>query len=138
MTQDAKNKLSREILLFLVSGFSAVGTDAAVYFGLFHASVEHPIAKSSAFCAGSFVAFILNKYLTFNSPERSGTEVIRFVLLYLTTLGINTAVNSGVLWVMGLKMTILAFLIATGTSTVLNYLGQKYFVFTTSANQDSP
>ncbi len=138
MPKETPNALRREILLFLISGFSAVATDGAVYFGLFHIGVEHPVAKATSFCAGSFVAFILNKYLTFSSPERSASQIVRFVLLYLTTLGMNTAVNSGVLLVLGLNMTLLAFLAATGTSTVLNYLGQKYFVFTGGKSVESP
>lgn len=124
-----KSPLKRELLLFLVSGCSAVATDATVYFGLFHLGIAHAIAKSLSFCAGSFVAYILNKYLTFSSPERSTSEVVRFALLYLTTLGVNTAINSGALWLLGTHMSVLAFLLATGTSTVLNFLGQKYFVF---------
>lgn len=129
MSFEMEKALRREILLFLVSGCSAVGTDAMVYFGLFHLGVDHAAAKAASFCAGSFVAFVLNKYLTFSSPERSAAEVAKFVVLYLTTLGINTAVNSTALWILGMDMSLVAFLLATGTSTVLNYFGQKYLVF---------
>ena len=102
--------LKKELLLFLLAGGSAVATDGAVYFGLFNSGINHSVAKSISFCAGSLVAYILNKYLTFNSPNRSMTEVLRFIALYLTTLAVNTSVNAAALAALDQKMAALPFL----------------------------
>jgi len=119
--------LKKELKMFIMAGFSAVATDASTYYLLFN-FLGHSPAKAISFISGSAVAYVLNKYLTFEQTRKSYPEVLRFGMLYTTTLGVNVAVNK-------LSLTLLsgwvfaAFLIATGTSTVLNYLGQKFWVF---------
>ena len=54
-----------------------------------------------------------------------------FVTLYLTTLIINIGVNSGIITFLGegeLFLTI-AFLMSTGTSATLNFIGMQAVVF---------
>lgn len=121
------NRLKKEMKMFLVAGFSAVATDMSTYYLLFN-FLGHSPAKAISFISGSVVAYILNKYLTFEQKRKSYSEVLRFGMLYITTLGVNVAVNI-------LSLTLLsgwvftAFLLATGASTVLNFLGQKFWVF---------
>lgn len=112
---------------FLVAGFSAVGTDLAIYYLLLN-FLDHSSAKAISFLSGTIVAFIINKYWTFEKKKKSLKEAASFLLLYLSTLVINVTVNK-------LSLSILpgwvffAFLAATGTSTVLNFIGQKWWVF---------
>lgn len=129
----------RELLRFLVSGFTAVAIDLGVYF-LLVIIMNTNLAKGISFISGTFVAFILNKYWTFEVKERSYAEIVKFIILYAITLSINIAVNKIVLN-MALKMDldfgfriipkayIIAFLFATATSTILNFIGQKFWVF---------
>ena len=84
--------MKRELVFFLISGCSAVLTDLISYFLLVN-SLGHDYAKALSFVLGSFVAFILNKYLTFQKKESSITEVIKFSILYALTLGANVTVN---------------------------------------------
>jgi putative flippase GtrA len=126
-----------ELKRFLVSGGSAVACDTTVYF-LLLPLLPPSIAKAVSFIAGTVVAYILNKFWTFKKPKRSHVEVVKFVCLYLSTLGANVAVNRLTLDYAPTIVPILkpyetqfAFLAATGTSTVLNYLGQKFWVFKT-------
>ncbi|MCY9561263.1 GtrA family protein, partial [Paenibacillus apiarius] len=51
----------------------------------------------------------------------------KYIILYSGTAITNILVNHLVLYI--LAMEGLAFLCATGVSTVLNFLGQKFFVF---------
>lgn len=120
--------LVRQVLRFLVAGGSAVGTDALVYFLLVGVGFEKSFAKGLSFLSGTVVAYVINKFWTFERPERSLAEVFKFALLYGFTLGVNVGVNALVLALLPGQIT-LAFLCATGTSTVLNFLGQKFFVF---------
>lgn len=122
-------ELKRQIRRFLLVGISAVLTDSAVYFLLLVFSVPATPAKITSFLVGTFVAFILNKFYTFESQEKSLAEVGRFLLLYSTTLGANAGVNAVVLLVLGQQAKILAFLCATGVSTILNFAGQRWWVF---------
>jgi putative flippase GtrA len=124
-----------ELKRYVVSGVSAVVCDTAIYFILVNI-VTPSLAKAISFVSGTLVAYLLNKFWTFKKPKRSHTEVVKFVALYVSTLGANVAVNRIVLDVLPMALPALAelsvqvgFLAATGTSTVLNYLGQKFWVF---------
>ncbi len=117
----------KEILKFLVGGGSAVLTDALVYWLLQKAGMDLSAAKAISFVCGSIVGFIINKLWTFQAKRFSFAEILRYCILYTCTALINTGVNYAVLYFVGIQ--IFAFLCATGVSTILNFLGQKFFVF---------
>jgi len=118
---------TKEIIRFLIAGFSAVGTDFFVY-NILLIFLTHSPAKVFSFISGSCIAFVINKYWTFKKEEKSLKEIVRFSILYIITLIVNTGVNKifltlipGFVW--------FAFLVATGASTILNFIGQKWWVF---------
>jgi putative flippase GtrA len=120
-------KIKAEILKFIVAGFSAVFTDSLVYFLLIR-YLNESFSKAISFISGTIVAFIINKFWTFNKPNYSLREIFKFAVLYSSTLIVNVSVNFLVLSVLP-SWRIFAFLCATGASTVLNFLGQKFWVF---------
>lgn len=120
------SQIKKELKRFLVAGVSAVGTDLVTYYMLLN-FFNADIAKAISFLLGTIVAFIINKYWTFEKHEKSYKEIVKFGLLYSATLGANVMTNKIVLDMF--SITILAFLIATGVSTVLNFIGQKGWVF---------
>lgn len=122
----------REILRFLVGGGSAVVVDFAVYCFL-KGPVGLIAAKVISYIAGAIVGFIINKLWTFESKQFKLSEVGRYIILYAFSACANTAVNKCVLLL--IPSTIFAFLCATGGSTVLNFLGQKFFVFRKQHNE---
>lgn len=122
-------RLKKEVGRFLVAGFSAVGTDLAVYWLLLHV-LSHSPAKAASFISGTAVAYVINKYWTFEKGQHSYAEMGRFLALYLSTLFVNVGVNKIALLILPVSVNVsLAFLVATGCSTVLNFIGQKWWVF---------
>lgn len=117
------NKLKKEVSRFLIAGFSAVGTDLCTYYILLN-FLTHDLAKAISFIIGTVVAFVINKYWTFEKHKKSYIEMIKFGVLYSVTLGANVVTNNVVLEYT--NIVILAFLVATGISTVLNFIGQKW------------
>lgn len=120
-------KLKKELSRFLLAGISAVGTDLIIYYILFR-YLGHDIAKGTSFLAGTVVAYIINKYWTFEKHTTSYSEVARFFILYSITLIANIGTNKLILSISNNKI-FLAFLIATGISTIMNFCGQKWWVF---------
>jgi putative flippase GtrA len=120
-------QLRRELKRFVIAGSLAVGTDMLVYYLLLRA-MSHSPAKAASFLCGSIVAYVVNKYWTFEQHERSYAEMVRFGLLYVTTLGANVGVNKICLLLFP-PWVFFAFLCATGVSTILNFVGQKWWVF---------
>jgi uncharacterized protein rv3789/MT3897 len=120
------SKIDIEISRFLVAGLSAVGVDFFVYYIMLN-FLNHNLSKAISFILGTVSAFVINKYWTFEKLQKSNSEIWKFALLYLCTLGINISTNKIVLDYT--NITIFAFLIATGISAVLNFIGQKFWVF---------
>ena len=117
----------QELLRFLVTGILAVGTDFSSY-NLLLEYLPVDVAKGTSFVLGSVVAFFLNKLWTFESDRQVATTAIHFAMLYSLTFLANIAVNHITLqFIMDIKL--LGFLSATATSTVLNFLGMKFWVF---------
>lgn len=117
----------KELLKFLVGGGSAVITDYVVYRMLLSVGTNMSLSKAISYICGAIIGFIINKLWTFESKGFSKLEIIRYILLYAVSAGINAGINKAVMLVIGIQL--LAFLCATGVSTVINFLGQKYFVF---------
>lgn len=121
----------QELLRFLVTGCLAVGTDFISYYVLLQ-WLPVDMAKAISFILGSVVAFVLNKLWTFESDKKLAPAMLNFTTLYSLTFFANVLVNHFVLlWIVDIKLV--GFLFATGTSTVLNYLGMKFWVFKPSA-----
>ena len=117
----------REVLRFLVGGGTAVVVDFCIYRLLLFFSWNMDIAKMISFICGAGVGFIINKFWTFERKQFVIKEVLKYVALYICTGVINAIVNRCTLSVINIQ--IIGFLMATGVSTVLNFLGQKYVVF---------
>ena len=122
----------KEILKFLVGGGSAVITDAVVY-ALLKQRMDVSAAKAVSYVMGAAVGFVINKLWTFQSRKFRLSEVFRYIMLYACSAAANTLVNRLALLLSG--GTVFAFLCATGTSTVINFLGQKFFVFSKSRTE---
>ncbi len=118
--------LKKEIPKFIIVGLSAVFTDFISYIALLY-FLQHDYAKTISFILGSIVAFNLNKYWTFKRYLNNKYEIIKFIMLYTTTLYLNISTNR-----LSLELTdmiLLSFVVATGVSTIVNFIGQKFWVF---------
>lgn len=132
------SSLLRELKRFLIAGMSAVMTDLLTY-QILLTMLAVSLSKGMAFCAGSTVAFLVNKYWTFthngivdgdkgHDETFDYVELSKFICLYCVTLMANVVVNG---WVISKLegMVYFAFLMATATSTILNFIGMKFWVF---------
>lgn len=119
--------IKKELKRFIVAGICAVTTDLLLYYFLLM-YLTHDISKGISFLIGTVVAYIINKYWTFEKQEKSYREIFQFGILYSFTLGANVSVNKIVLDLSN-NTIILGFILATGVSTILNFVGQKWWVF---------
>ena len=119
---------TKEIYRFLVGGGSAVLIDAGVYVML-KTRIDFSLAKVISYIIGATVGFVINKLWTFECKGFNVAEILKYAVLYVFSAYANAFVNRTVLLV--ISSTIFAFLCATGTSTVLNFIGQKFLVFRT-------
>lgn len=124
---DLKKIQRKEVLRFLVGGGSAVLTDYFFYHLLIIASLTLSLSKGISYILGAIVGFIINKLWTFESKQFQAKEIGKYTILYICSAIANMIINSIVLWIF--SSFLFAFLCATGVSTIINFLGQKFFVF---------
>lgn len=124
---DFKEIKCKELLRFLVGGGSAVVVDFIGYRLLVALGVDMSVSKAVSYVLGAAVGFVINKFWTFECKELSVNEIVRYIILYLCSAMINAGVNFVVVKLF--QVTLLAFLCATAVSTIINFLGQKFYVF---------
>lgn len=128
--------IKRELEVFLVVGSLTVLIDFLTYRGLVWAGwFNVDIAKAIGFLTGTLFAYFANRMWTFGHQPHAPGSVLRFAILYAVTLSANVLINAGCLALFNAMSAAVefAFLIATGVSAALNFLGMKLFVFKASA-----
>lgn len=90
------------------------------------------------YIVGSICSYILNKYFTFESKHKSPKEVFRFIvniaICYLIAYGIAEPCVRNIIFICGIEwgkniIDQLAMLVGMFLFVILNFLGQKLFVF---------
>lgn len=119
------------ILVGIVNTLVGTGTMFLLY-NVFSAS--YWVASASNYVVGSIVSYFLNKYFTFQNKEKSFRQIVKFVInitaCYLIAYGAAKPVVSLVLSGMSRKIQEnISMLAGMGLFIVLNYLGQRLFVF---------
>ena len=119
--------------LFVLNGLFATG----VQYGSLVTLVEFVhlpsvgIANGVASLFGIGASYLGNRFMVFRSPMATSKTLPRFVLLY----GIIALLNALAMWlwsdIAGLPYTP-GFLLATAVATMVSYLGNRYFVFSSS------
>lgn len=131
--------IRRELLVFLIVGSLTVLVDFLSYRALLWTDLlETGAAKAAGFLIGTLFAYFANRAFTFGGRPHQRGSAWRFAALYICTLAVNVSVNG---WVLGALYTHAwkvqaAFLVATGVSTCMNFLGMKLFVFKTAGQTE--
>ncbi len=140
-----RRETRKQVARFLVVGLCCVGVDLTLYGLLVWLTPMHTMpAKGISYVTGMIVGFVWNKAWTFESRRASWTEPASYTLLYGVTLAANIGVNelartpiAAVLEWTALPAPAhvprlaagIAVLLATGITTVLNFLGLRFITF---------
>tara|TARA_B100001250_G_scaffold409091_1_gene432731 strand:- start:14080 stop:14475 length:396 start_codon:yes stop_codon:yes gene_type:complete len=122
-----KSSLYKQISRFSVAGLSAVAVDFLSYYLLIN-YLSYDISKTLSFVIGAVVAYVINKFWTFEKNNLSFKELVKFALLYTFSLIVNVYMNKLFLDITN-NTIIIAFFVATGSSALINFIGQKWWVF---------
>lgn len=122
--------LLRQARRFVLVGGLAAVLDYGSYRLLLLLDVPIDPAKAIGFVLGTTLSYLLNRSWTFEAAGRAH-RVTPFVVLYVLTLGVNVAVNAvGVRLLDGVTGRItIAWLVAQGVASTLNFLGMRQVVF---------
>lgn len=122
-----KNKLENEILLFIVIGGLATIVDFIIYsYLLTFFSIN--ISKLISMLSSSLFSYFMNKIFTFNKGKNYNSKyLLKYYIVFLINLLTNISVNYYICKWTSIK--ILAFILATLFGVIVNFIGQKFYVF---------
>ncbi|MEM7041797.1 MAG: NTP transferase domain-containing protein [Pseudomonadota bacterium] len=120
----------QQLTRFVAVGLTTVAIDYLVYLSLLWLGMPIAPAKGLGFVTGALYAYVANGMWTFN-VQGSARAFAAFVGLYLFSLGVNVTANQWAVDVLQAWPFVreIAFVIATGLSATINFLGLKFFVF---------
>ena len=126
-------RLISQLSYFLIAGSFAVSVDYMIYrisldsLGIF-------VSKIIGFYSGVFVSFLINSYFTFSKKGKnfiSSKYLLKYLIILSISMLINASTNFLILYCFSFltKINLIAFIIATITSMVFNFINLKLIVF---------
>ncbi len=123
--------LKIQIVRFVATGAgSAVLDYGLTMFLQYVLGAAYPIAKAGGFLLGTTVAYLINRRWTFRA-EPSRARFVAVVALYAVTFAVNVGLFwwLSLIWPETLVYSTLAFVIAQGVATVINFVVQRAVIF---------
>lgn len=122
--------LGTQAFRFIVTGGLSAIVDFGLYVLLLAAGLHVNVAKTVSFVAGTTTAYLINRRWTFQAPP-SKARFIAVCVLYAVTYAVQVGINYVfyMAWDEKPWRVPVAFVIAQGTATVINFIVQRAVIF---------
>jgi len=114
---------------FLVVGGINTAVDFIVLYILVYFGMLASNAKLISYPCGVINSYFMNRNWTFKQKQKKSiAEIIKFILVNVVSYGVNAGIFNICITALGIDM-FFANCVATGFSLIVNFIGNKVFVF---------
>ncbi len=117
-----------QFIRYLLSGGSAAFMELASYQVMLVLGVHYAVAAPASGCVGLLSAFLLHKYIVFKKSEKTGRQVLRYIVLQ--TFNFFAQWGLVILFVEAFGVhAIIAKILGIGCTVLWNFFLYKLFVY---------